>query len=106
MRVDSLGRPQSAIQTQDFPTSGHDVRLTLDVPLQRAAERALTFGIEQALEHGNWYANGGAVVALDPRDGAILALASNPTYRPSLFTGRIDPGKIRRSRCPRRTSRS
>ncbi len=94
IRVDSMGRPQSAIQTQDFPTPGHDVRLTLDLGLQRAAEQALTFGIEQALEHDNWYANGGAVVALDPRDGAILALASNPTYRPSLFTGRIDPEKI------------
>jgi penicillin-binding protein 2 len=94
IRVDSLGRPQSGIKDQKLPSPGYDVRLTLDVRLQRAAERALTFGIEQALEHENWYANGGAVVALDPRDGAILALASNPTYRPSLFTGRIDPNKI------------
>jgi penicillin-binding protein 2 len=95
IRVDSLGRPQSAIQPQEVPTPGHDVRLTLDLGLQRAAERALTFGIEEAIEHENWYANGGAVVALDPRDGAILALASNPTYRPSIFASpRIDPDKI------------
>lgn len=94
IRVDSLGRPQSAVETQDFPTPGHDVRLTLDIELQRVAERALVFGIERAIENKNWYANGGAVLALDPTDGAILALASNPTYRPSIFTGRIDPKKI------------
>ena len=94
IRVDSLGRPQSGIQDQDLPTPGYDVRLTIDVKLQRAAERALSYGIERALENKNWYANGGAVVALDPTDGAILAIASNPTYRPSIFTGRIDPKKI------------
>lgn len=94
IRVDSLGRPQSAIQTQQFPAPGNDVRLTIDIDLQRAAEQALTFGIERAIENENWYANGGAAVAIDPRDGAILALASNPTYRPSIFAGRVDPRKL------------
>lgn len=94
IRVDSLGRPQSAIQDQDFPTPGYDVRLTLDVGLQRAAEQALPYGIALAIGNKNWYADGGAIVALDPTDGAILALASNPTYRPSIFTGRTDPKKI------------
>ncbi|HET9509410.1 MAG TPA: penicillin-binding protein 2 [Gaiellaceae bacterium] len=94
IRVDSLGRPQSAIQTQQFPSPGNDVRLTIDIDLQRAAEQALTFGIERAIENENWYANGGAAVAIDPRDGAILALASNPTYRPSIFAGRVDPRKL------------
>nr|MBA3348428.1 hypothetical protein [Actinomycetota bacterium] len=94
IRVDSLGRPQSAIQTEKFPAPGYDVRLTLDVELQRAAERALTFGIERAIDNENWYANGGAVVAIDPTDGAILALASNPTYNPAIFSGRADPKKI------------
>jgi penicillin-binding protein 2 len=94
IRVDSLGRPQSTIETERFPAPGNDVRLTLDVELQRAAEQALTFGIERAIENDNWYANGGAVVAIDPSDGAILALASNPTYDPSIFAGRVDPKKI------------
>jgi penicillin-binding protein 2 len=94
IRVDSLGRPQSGIRDQKLPSPGYDVRLTLDVRLQRAAEQALTFGIERAIEHENWYANGGAVVALDPRDGAILAVASNPTYKPSLYVGRVDPEKL------------
>jgi penicillin-binding protein 2 len=33
-------------------------------------------------------------VALDPRDGAILAMASNPTYKPSVYVGRADPKKL------------
>jgi len=42
---------------------------------------------------GCWASNGGAIVALDPRDGSILALASNPTYKPSIFNSR-DPKKL------------
>jgi penicillin-binding protein 2 len=94
IRVDSLGRPRSGLEPQQYPSAGADVRLTLDIRLQRAAERALTYGIEQALEAKNWYANGGAAVALDPRDGAVLAMASNPTYKPSIYVGRVDQKKL------------
>jgi penicillin-binding protein 2 len=57
-----------------------------------AAEEALRYGIERARNSGCtgcWYANGGAIVALDPRDGSIRAMASNPTYPPSLYVGRV-----------------
>ena len=74
--------------------SGYNIRLTLDVGLQRAAERALRDGIELAYEDDRFNANGGAIVALDPRDGAVLALASNPTYKPSVYVGRVDPKKL------------
>ena len=33
-------------------------------------------------------------MALDPRDGAVLAMASNPTYKPSVYVGRVDPKKL------------
>ena len=33
-------------------------------------------------------------MALDPRDGAVLAMASTPTYKPSVYVGRVDPKKI------------
>ena len=66
------------------------MRLTIDIDLQIAAE--------QALEGSN-----GAVVALDPRTGEVLALASRPTFDPNHFAVRIsreewsqlvnDPGK-------------
>ena len=34
-------------------------------------------------------ADGGALVAMDPRNGEILALASNPTFDPSVYVGRV-----------------
>ncbi|MFL5945289.1 MAG: penicillin-binding protein 2 [Gaiellaceae bacterium] len=90
-RVDSLGRKID--QTPLTPAHpGNTVRLTIDLKLQLAAEEALRYGIERARNsgcQGCWYANGGAIVALDPRDGSVRALASNPTYPPSLYVGRV-----------------
>jgi penicillin-binding protein 2 len=37
---------------------------------------------------------GGAIIALDPRDGAVRAMASYPTYKPSVYVGHIDPKKL------------
>jgi penicillin-binding protein 2 len=94
LRVDSLGRTRSAPSTTSDPRDGYSIRLTLDLRLQQAAEQALVYGNETARENGQWAANGGAIVALDPRDGAVLALASNPTYDPSLFVGRTARRKL------------
>ncbi len=94
IRVDSLGRPQSNLELRQEARAGYALRLTLDVRLQRAAEEALRYGIQLAHESDNWAANGGAVVALDPRDGAVLAMASAPTYKPSLFVGTRDRRKL------------
>jgi penicillin-binding protein 2 len=58
------------------PISGDDVTLTIDLDLQKAAEQAL----------GNTQ---GAIVALDPRNGEVLAMVSRPTYDPNLFSTRI-----------------
>ena len=54
--------------------AGKDLRLTLDLALQQAAERALD-GVRK-----------GAIVALDPETGAIRALASRPTFDPNVFS--------------------
>ncbi|MEB3264932.1 MAG: penicillin-binding protein 2 [Synechococcus sp.] len=54
--------------------AGQDLRLTLDLALQQAAERALD-GVRK-----------GAIVALDPQTGAIRALASRPTFDPNVFS--------------------
>lgn len=94
LRVDSLGRPQGAFEERRPAQAGNSVRLTLDVALQRVAERALRDGIAAARANEYFNANGGAIVALDPRDGAVLALASNPTYKPSVYVGRVDPKKL------------
>ena len=94
LTVDSLGRPRGELQPKVQEKPGNAVRLTIDIALQRAAERAIRYGIELAREDEQWAANGGAIVALDPRDGEILALASNPTYRPSLYVGKGDAKRL------------
>jgi penicillin-binding protein 2 len=58
------------------PEPGHNVYLTLDARLQRAAEAAFD-------------GQAGAVVALDPRDGSVLAMASFPTYDPNRIGGAL-----------------
>ena len=67
------------------------LRLTIDIKLQRAAEQALRYGINLARVSGieGRHEDGGAIVALDPKDGSILALASAPTYEPSVFAGHV-----------------
>ena len=92
LRVDSLGRPKGQWIPKVPPHPGNAIRLTIDLKLQLAAEQAVRYGIERARNsgcEGCWNANGGALVALDPRDGSIRALASYPTYRPSLYVGRV-----------------
>ena len=94
LTVDSLGRPKSEAKPEQLAKPGDALRLTLDVNLQRAAERALRFGVQTARANGETHADGGAIVALDPRDGSVLAMASYPTYQPSIFAGHPDPTKL------------
>jgi len=88
LRVDSLGRPTTPIEFKEQALPGYAVRLTLDAKLQQAAQQAIIDGINIAQGNKNWYAKAGAIVALDPKDGAIRALASYPTYDPYVFTSR------------------
>ena len=70
------------------------VRLTIDMRVQRAAEQAIREGIALAKANKQFNVAGGAIIALDPRDGAVRAMASYPTYKPSVYVGRIDPKKL------------
>ncbi|HMB79842.1 MAG TPA: penicillin-binding transpeptidase domain-containing protein, partial [Vicinamibacterales bacterium] len=96
LTVDSRGRPKgpATLQTQFSP--GQALRLTIDIRLQRAAEQALREGIRLARVSGieGQHADGGAIVALSPKDGAVLAMASYPTYKPSIYVGRKDAKKL------------
>jgi penicillin-binding protein 2 len=84
-RFDSAGHPRSDLQITQAATPGDAVRLTLDANLQHAAEKAIKFGEQLAYNNDNWYSHGGAAVAIDPRNGDILALASEPTFHPGAF---------------------
>ena len=94
LHVDSLGHPHGSVILTTVAKPGHTLRLTLDLPLQQAAEKALQYGIRLAQADGQWAARGGAIVALDPKDGSILALASAPSYEPSVFTGRVSKTRL------------
>src|SRR4051794_5119028 len=94
LTVDSRGVPKGVTTLLSNPTPGQALRLTIDIGLQRAAERALVYGIQLAHNASYSHADGGAIVAMDPRDGAILAMASYPTYQPSIFVGHKDKQKL------------
>jgi penicillin-binding protein 2 len=94
MKVDSLGRPRSTLVPAQLPQAGTAVRLTIDAKLQQSAENALRYGIQVAHDNEEWYADGGAVVALDPRDGQVLALASSPTFNPAVYAGRASAREL------------
>ncbi len=80
LEVNAMGEVQRNLG--DRPSvAGKDLTLTLDLDLQRAAETALADK------------PGGAVVALDPKDGAILALASKPGFDPNFFSKLITTQK-------------
>ena len=75
------------------PKPGDNLILSIDTRVQDLAERSLAAGIEVArgitdLESGRpLQATGGAVVVMDPRNGQVVAMASNPTYDASVFLG-------------------
>ncbi|CAN5273015.1 hypothetical protein BH18ACT14_BH18ACT14_00010 [soil metagenome] len=100
VRVDALGRVTSDREYSQLPQPGYSVRLTIDADLQRAAEDALAYGIRLAIENDEFYADGGAIVAMNPSDGAILAMASNPTYDPKTFVGNVSQKELNALRAP------
>src|SRR6185369_9848595 len=73
--VDSRGRIQSEIDTI-APIPGRDLVTTIDLDIQLAAEEQLRNSVTKR----------GVVIAVDPNNGEILALASAPTFDPNVFS--------------------
>ncbi len=72
--VDAGGRTRREFSERDqLADPGEELQLTIDIDLQRVAERALPDSLA------------GAAVALDTRTGAILALANKPNFDPNIF---------------------
>jgi cell division protein FtsI/penicillin-binding protein 2 len=70
------------------PEPGKDVRLTVDMDLQETAEEELGAALERTRANGT-EGTGGAVVAIDPTNGEIRAMASRPTFDPQIFVDGI-----------------
>jgi len=75
VEVNVLGKVQRVLGKKD-PEPGYNVVLTIDALLQKTAWEALA-------------GKPGAVVAMDPRDGSVLALVSSPAFDPMLFSAGI-----------------
>ena len=84
--VDVQGREVDRLD-EVHPVPGGRVVLTLDLDIQRAAEAAFVVDDPDDPEKPDHM---GAVVAVDTRNGDVLALASRPTYDPNAFAGGID----------------
>ena len=77
VEVDANGRAVRTL-SRTPPVSGSNLTLSIDIELQMAAETA--FGDRR-----------GALVAIDPRNGDVLAFVSKPGFDPNLFVDGIDP---------------
>jgi penicillin-binding protein 2 len=78
------GRDDTRRVSRRDPIQGQQLRLTLDLDLQRSADRAIQRGIQAAHANGN-PARAGAYVAMDPSNGEVLALGSYPSFDANLF---------------------
>jgi penicillin-binding protein 2 len=83
IEVDATGHAQTTL-SERLPIAGHRLRLTLDSGLQAEGEKAIQQGMALANGNGN-PAQAGGFVALDPRNGQVLALGSYPTFDPNSF---------------------
>ena len=77
VEIDAGGRAIRSLARSE-PIAGNNLKLTIDIKLQKFAEEA--FGEFR-----------GAMVALDPNNGEILAFVSKPGFDPNLFVDGIDP---------------
>jgi penicillin-binding protein 2 len=84
VEVNASGYPVPSKLAPTAPKSGYSLKVTLDLALQREGEKALLQGIENARAGGK-PADAGAFVALDPRNGQVLAMGSSPTFDPNKF---------------------
>ncbi len=84
--VDNRGQVRETLKTKPA-VAGKDLQLTIDLDLQAVAELAMDNGVKElGVDHKD-----GAVVALDPRTGQVLAMVSRPTFDPNKFAVRIQP---------------
>lgn len=86
-RGEVVGR---GILSQTPPRPGQTLRLSIDLKVQKALEAAL-----RAEVRGSGTSTGAAGVAIDPSTGAVLALASYPTFDPEVFQSGT-PREVRR----------
>ena len=96
--VDAQGRPRQVLAAQ-APVPGNSIVTTIDSKLEAVAQDELNKHMANLRALGTWgnpdpgpfpTAFAGAVVAMDPNTGAVLALASEPAFNPNEFAQAVD----------------
>jgi penicillin-binding protein 2 len=83
VQVDAMGRPKGELAMR-APKPGRQLKLSVDLDLQRAGQQAMSEAGGIPITEGERN-RGGAFVALDPRNGEILAMGSYPSFDPNIF---------------------
>ena len=90
VETDPSGRRIQVISTERQPLAGSSLRLTIDTKVQEEAEKALHWGMKAAnLKRA-------VIIVMNPQNGEILAMVSEPTYDNNLFSGGIDQGAYKK----------
>lgn len=84
IEVNASGQPVNYEEGHSV-VPGHNIRLTIDVNLQNAAEKAVEEQINILNESGT-FPTGAAAMAIDPNSGAVLAMVSWPSFDPNQFS--------------------
>jgi len=87
LAVDTAGQVTGTLASKP-PTAGDYVVTSLDAHLQSVVERQLVAAVERARKQG-YPGKSGAAVVVDVRTGQVLAMASYPTYDPSIWIGGV-----------------
>ncbi len=89
VEVDVSGRPVQVLGKKD-PLPGHNLVLTIDYRVQKAAETAIDEQLAYLQTKTEFNkAKAAAAVVLNPKNGEILAMVSRPSFNPNLFNGGI-----------------
>jgi penicillin-binding protein 2 len=88
LEVDSAGRIRRIV-AEGEPRTGKDIVLTIDADVQAVAEKALQDALAEAHRQNYTKARAGAAVVIEVKTGAVVAMASAPSYDPTLFIGGI-----------------
>jgi penicillin-binding protein 2 len=88
IEVNASGKAQRILEEQ-AGVPGRDIKLTIDIEVQKVAEAALQDALAEAHRQNFRDAKAGAAVVIDVKTGEVLAMASAPTYDPSTFLGGI-----------------
>jgi penicillin-binding protein 2 len=88
IQVDAMGRPKGELSIRD-PVPGKQLRLSIDFGVQKAGQAALTS-----------FGKPGGFVAMDPRNGQVLGLGSNPSFDPNVFAKGVSTSVYKRLQDP------